>query len=142
VREFQMPVGREAGEQLAQLGVPVAAVVAGVADGYQGLGLLHAFEDDPEVSLHYVGPQTVPGFERERRRLKEIPRMQWASGDQGEGLAVLEQLYPEQMRMSLDTACTLAVARKIAAGLSPSQSVLALVPSPDDTGSREFARKL
>lgn len=142
VREFQMQVGREAEEQLAQLGAPVAAVVAGVSDGYQGLGLLHAFEGDPEVSLHYVGPQTVPGFERERRRLRQIRRMQWVTGDQDEGLAMLEQLYPEQIQMSLDTACTLAVARKVAAGLQPSQSVLALVPSIDDHGSREFARKM
>ena len=142
VREFQMTVGREAAEQLAQLGTPAAAVVAGAADGYQGLGLLHAFESEQAVSLHYVGPKTVPGFERERHRLKEIKRMQWVPGDHAEGLLVLEQLYPEQIQMSLDTACTLAVARKLAAGLSPSQSVLALVPSPEDTGSREFARKM
>lgn len=142
VREFQMTVGREAEEQLAQLGTPVAAVVTGVADGYQGIGLLHAFESDASVALHYVGPNAVPGFERERRRLKDIQRLLWTPCDQSAGLNVLEQMYPEQIQMSLDTACALAVARTVAASLPPSHSVLALMPSRDDATSREFARKM
>lgn len=142
VREFQMIVGREAAVQLAEMGTPLAAVVAGVADGYQGLGLLHAFENEESVSLHYIGPPTVPGFERERRRLKENKRVQWVPGDRDQALDLLERLYQERIPMSLDSACTLAYASKLAAGLAAGQSVLALMPSPDDAGSREFARKM
>lgn len=142
VREFLMLVGREAGEQLAELGVPLGAVVVGVADGYQGLGMLHEFENDPDVGLYYVGPQSVPAFERERQRLRENRRIQWLSGDPEQALSVVEKLYSERIPMSLESASTLAVARRLALGLSPSQAVLALMPSRDDAGSREFARKM
>lgn len=140
VRDFQSVVGQEARVQLrAATGGAPAAVVAGVADGYLGLGLVHAFLGDDSVALHCVEtpePQSEAGaarFLREHRWLRATRRVQYVTTGDEEAMAVVESLFRATgMCVALESARTLAYARQLAATLPAGRSVLTLIGSPEE----------
>lgn len=140
VRDFQSLVGQEARIQLQQAaGAAPAAVVAGAADGYVGLGLLTAFLTPERVPLYCV---EMPGAEataadgrylREHQWLRATRRVQYISATDEEAMQVVDTLFRANgMAVQLEAARTLACARKLAAGLAPADSVVTLLSRADE----------
>lgn len=140
VRDFQSIVGQEARVQLqaATGGAPVA-VVAGAVDGYVGLGLLHAYLGEEHVALHCVESSadgTGAGgarYLREHQWLRATRRVQYATATDEEAMQVVEALFHATgMCVALESARTLAYARRLAATLEPGRSVLTLIAAAEE----------
>lgn len=143
VRDFQAIVGQEALIQLhAATGAGPVAVVAGVADGYVGLGLLHGLLGDERVALYCVEPPADAEanggarYLREHQWLRATRRVQYVTAGDDEALQVVEGLFRATgMCVPTESARTLAYARRIAAPLDPGRSVLTLIASPEERPS-------
>ena len=140
VRDFQSVVGQEATIQLqAASGGAPSAVVAGVADGYVGLGLLHAFLSDERVPLYCVEPPEATAaaagarFLREHSWLRATRRVQYVTATDDEAMLVIELLFRATgMAVSIESARSLAYARHLATAQEQTRSVLTLITSPED----------
>ena len=140
VRDFQSLVGQEARVQLQQAtGAAPAAVVAGAADGYVGLGLLTAFLTPERVPLYCVeapGPEAAAAdgrYLREHQWLRATRRVQYVSATDEEAMQVVDTLFRANgMALPLEAARTLAYARKLAAGLASSDAVVTLLSRADE----------
>ena len=133
VRDFQSVVGQEAlGQLRAAGGRPPRAVVAGMADGYVGLGLLNAFLAETDVALYCVeaSPDDPPRHLREHGWLRASRRVQYVTATDDEALDVVETLFRASgMCVPTEAARTLACARRLAAA-QPDGIVLSLMASP------------
>jgi len=140
VRDFQALVGQEARIQLHQAAnTAPAAVVAGVSDGYVGLGLLTAFLTPERVPLYCVEhPDAATAaadghYLREHQWLRATRRVQYLTASDEEAMRVIDSLFRANgMTPSLESARTLACARKLAAAQAPDQSVLTLLSRTED----------
>jgi tryptophan synthase beta chain len=140
VRDVQALVGQEARIQLEQAtNAPPAAVVAGVADGYVGIGLLTAFLTPERIPMYCVEPPEAAAmaadgrYLREHQWLRATRRVQYVSASDEEAMQVIDTLFRANgMAPSLETARTLACARKIAAAQEPSHSVLTVLSRPEE----------
>lgn len=119
VRDFQSIVGREALAQLRAGGDrPLRAVVAGMADGYVGLGLLNAFLGEDGVALYCV---ETPGTDRPRQLrehgwLRASGRVSYVGATDDEAIDVVETLFRTTgICVPTEAARTLACARRLAA---------------------------
>ena len=135
VRDFQSIVGAEALVQLrASAGPPLRAVVAGIADGYGGLGLLNAFLSDDRVALYCVemrGPER-PRQLREHGWLRASGRVRYVDVTDDEAVDVVETLFGSSgLCVPTEAARTLAYARRIAAA-QPDGIVLTLLSRGDE----------
>lgn len=135
VRDFQSVVGREAQAQLRAVGGrPLRAVVAGIADGYLGLGLLNAFLSDDAVALHCVESHAAerPRQLREHGWLRATQRVRYENVGDAEAIEVIEALFGTSgLCVPTEAARTLACARRVAAG-HPDGIVLTLLSRCDD----------
>jgi tryptophan synthase beta chain len=140
VRDFQSIVGQEAQIQLhAATGAGPTAVVAGVMDGYVGLGLLHAFLGEERVALYCVEPPaTVEGgtgarYLREHGWLRATRRVRYVTATDEDAMQAVETLFRATgMCIPLEAARTLAYARRIAVSKERSRSVLTLIATPEE----------
>lgn len=140
VRDFQSVVGQEARVQLqAATGALPAAVVAGVADGHVGLGLLHAFLADERVALYCVEMPAADAasagarYLREHGWLRATHRVRYVNASDADAMQVVEALFKSTgMCVALESARTLAHARQLAGTLEPGGSVLSLIGSPEE----------
>jgi tryptophan synthase beta chain len=137
VRDFQSVVGKESMIQLrAATGGAPTAVVAGVADGYVGLGLLNAYLSE-DLPLYCVEPpkgSVSAGVRhlREHSWLRATGRVQYVTADDDESMGVVEALYRTTgMCVPTEAARTLAYARRLASAQDPSCSVLTLIASEE-----------
>ena len=141
VRDFQSLVGQEALIQLHQAtNAGPAAVVAGIVDGYVGLGLLTAFLTPERIPLYCVEPPEAAAmaadgrYLREHQWLRATRRVQYVSATDEEAMQVIDSMFRANgMALTLESARTLACARKLAAGLEPSRSLLTLLSRPEET---------
>jgi tryptophan synthase beta subunit len=139
VRDFQSVVGQEAMAQLrAATGGAPAAVVAGVADNYIGLGLLNAFLAEDKVALYCVEPPTEADkrsgkYLREHNWLQATRRVQYVTASDDEAMQMVEALFRSTgMCIATEAARTLAYARRLAAAADPGHSVLTLISTPEE----------
>lgn len=153
VREFLSVVGRETAEQMKQLsgGLP-SAVVAGVADGHLGLGLLTGLLDHSSIELHCIEDKKTPadpaGIEagldssmrasptrREHRWLRET-RVIYATGDDQETLRVIEQYHATGTTLYTQSARTLAYARALARRRERKDTIVVLLTGQEGADFR------
>lgn len=153
VREFLSTVGRETLEQMKQLsGGPPSAVVAGVADGHLGLGLLTGLLDHGSIQLHCIEDKKTPadpaGIEsgldsamrasptrREHRWLRET-RVIYATGDDQETLRVIEQFHATGTTLYTQSARTLAYARALARQRDRKDTIVVLLTGQEGADFR------
>lgn len=135
VRDFQSVVGQEALLQLrAAGGRPPRAVVAGMGDGYIGLGLLNAFLGEDGVALYCVEAPAAdrPRQLREHGWLRASRRVQYVRATDDEAIEVVETLFRTSgMCVPTEAARTLACARRLAAAQEDG-IVLSLLARCDD----------
>ena len=155
VREFLSVVGRETLEQMQQVsGAPPSAVVAGIADGHLGLGLLQGLLDQPAIELHCVEDKAAasPAPEgdnpldpairnpthREHRWLRETRRVTYAPGDDQETLRVIEQYHATGTTLYTQSARTLAYARALARRRERKDSIVVLLTGQEGADFRSL----
>lgn len=157
VRDFLSVVGRETLEQMQQMtGAPPSAVVAGVADGHLGLGLLQGLLDERSVELHCVeekldptpppaegeaAPEPVPRgtpTRREHRWLRETRRVQYVQGDEQETMRVIEQYHATGTTLYTQTARSLAYARALARRRERKDTIVVLLTGQEGADFRSL----
>ena len=157
VREFLATVGRETLEQMQHMtGAPPSAVVAGVADGHLGLGLLQGLLEARSVELHCVEEkqdpapppaegETVPEppprgtpTRREHRWLRETRRVQYAQADEQETMRVIEQYHATGTTLYTQTARTLAYARSLARRRERKDTIVVLLTGQEGADFRSL----
>lgn len=135
VRDFQRTIGHEALRQLLASGSGwPAAVVAGVRDGYPGLGLLNAFLSSVNVPLYCVEPpqesaaSAVPDrFAREHNWLRDSRRVAYVTANDTEALSAIEGAFRnEGLSIGMEAGRVLAAASHVATTL-PGGPVLTLL---------------
>lgn len=135
VRDFQSVVGHEALLQLRAAGGRLPrAVVAGMGDGYIGLGLLNAFLGENAVALYCVEATAAdrPRQLREHGWLRASRRVQYVQATDEEAIEVVETLFRTSgMCVPTEAARTLACARRLAAAQEDG-IVLSLLAHRDD----------
>ena len=157
VREFLSVVGRETLEQMQQAtGGPPAAVVAGVADGHLGLGLLQGLLEERSIELHCVeekvdpvpalsegetAPEPQPRgtpIRREHRWLRETRRVQYVQADEQETMRVIEQYHATGTTLYTQTARSLAHARALARRRERKDSIVVLLTGQEGADFRSL----
>lgn len=155
VREFLSIVGRETLEQMQQLsGGPPSVVIAGVADGHLGLGLLQGLLDQRAVELHCVEEKiepTPPPAEgetppepvvrgaptgREHNWLRQTKRVQYVQADEQETMRVIEQYHATGTTLYTQSARTLAYARSLARRRERKDTIVVLLTGQEGADFR------
>jgi tryptophan synthase beta chain len=160
VREFLAVVGHETLAQMQQLtGGPPSAVIAGVADGHLGLGLLQGLLDQPAVELHCVEEKLPPApitgapedgagaleaagrgtpTHREHHWLRETRRVQYVTGDDQETMRVIEQYHATGTTLYTQSARTLAYARALARRRERKDTIVVLLTGQEGADFRSL----
>lgn len=160
VREFLSVVGAETLEQMQQLtGAPPNIVIAGVADGHLGLGLLQGLLEHRTVELHCVEekaearpidaplpdtagpPETLARdtpTQREHHWLRETRRVQYVEGDEQETMRVIEQYHATGTTLYTQSARTLAYARSLARRRDRKDTIVVLLTGQEGADFRSL----
>lgn len=156
VREFQCVVGRETRQQLEQMaGVPPTAVIAGMADGHLGLGLLTGFLDQTAVQLYCVEEKPAPVApeppggsslpeplapgvltRREHHWLRDTGRISYVTGDEQETLRITEQFHATGTSLFTHSARTMAYARALARRRERKEAIVVLLVNQEAADMR------
>lgn len=158
IRDFLAVVGRETLEQMQQLtGAPPSVVIAGIADGHLGLGLLQGLLEQRSVELHCVEekvePPPPPGegqgppeeplargipTHREHQWLRATKRVQYVQGDDQETMRVIEQYHATGTTLYTQSARTLAYARAIARRRERKDTIVVLLTGQEGADFRSL----
>ena len=157
-RDFLSIVGHETLEQMQQLaGGPPSIVIAGVADGHLGLGLLQGLLDQPAIQLHCVEdkvvvPPLIPvegdspleqaprgsPTRREHGWLRDTRRVTYVAGDDQETLRVIEQYHATGTTLYTQSARTLAYARALARRRERKDTIVVLLTGQEGADFRSL----
>lgn len=132
VRDFQALLGAETKAQVIErFHRRPLAVVVGRDDGPAAISVLQAFLDDRETALYCVDaehPVPNPSYRREHSWLQHTGRVQYLSGDDGEGEALRQALAAQGQGLPpLGSARAAAFARRIAREAGGPGEVLVLM---------------
>lgn len=160
VRDFLSVVGAETLEQMQQLtGAPPNIVIAGVADGHLGLGLLQGLLEHRTVELHCVEEKAEPRpadapppedgapvetlardtpTRREHHWLRDTRRVQYVQGDEQETMRVIEQYHATGTTLYTQSARTLAYARSLARRRDRKDTIVVLLTGQEGADFRSL----